>query len=214
VKGHREIAVGGHNIKLGRGGIREIEFFAQTQQLIWGGRMPELREPATCRAIHAPVAPGRAAPGAGEPQTAAHRYRRQVEQRLQMVDDRQTQTLPPAGEELEAIARFCGHPDTASFTETLLGHLGNVQDHYAELFEEAPPLHGPGSLVFTGTDNDPETVKTLGELGFKNGASISAKIRRLHAARARAMRSTRARELLTELMPALLQVLGRTSQPD
>jgi Glutamine synthetase adenylyltransferase len=53
VKGHREIAVAGHNIKLGRGGIREVEFFAQTQQLIWGGRQPELRSPATCQAIHA-----------------------------------------------------------------------------------------------------------------------------------------------------------------
>ena len=122
---------------------------------------------------------------------------------------------PPPAQELEAIARFCGHADSADFTETLLRHLGNVEDHYAELFEEAPTLAGPGgSLVFTGTDNDPDTVRTLGELGFKDGASISAAIRGWHAGRARAMRSTRARELLTELMPTLLQALGRTSQPD
>ena len=215
VKGHREIAVAGHNIKLGRGGIREVEFFAQTQQLIWGGRQPELRPPATCQAIHALVAAGRVAPATGTAMIAAYRYLRHVEHRLQMVDDRQTQTLPPAGEGLEAIARFCGHADSAEFTETLLRHLGNVEDHYAELFEEAPTLAGPGgSLVFTGTDNDPDTVRTLGELGFKDGASISAAIRGWHAGRARAMRSTRARELLTELMPTLLQALGRTSQPD
>jgi [glutamine synthetase] adenylyltransferase / [glutamine synthetase]-adenylyl-L-tyrosine phosphorylase len=214
VKGHREIAVGGHNIKLGRGGIREIEFFAQTQQLIWGGRQPELRQPATCPAIHALVAAGRVAPSTGEAMISAYRYLRHVEHRLQMVDDRQTQTLPPAGEELEAVARFCGHQDAAAFAGTLLHHLGQVEDHYAELFEEAPPLSGPGSLVFTGTENDPDTVRTLGELGFKDGASISAAIRGWHAGRARAMRSTRARELLTELMPTLLQALGRTSQPD
>jgi len=213
-KGHREIAAGGHNIKLGRGGIREIEFFAQTQQLIWGGRQPELRQPGTCAAIRALVAAGRVLPEVGDRMIAAYRYLRHVEHRLQMVDDRQTQTLPPEGPGLEAIARFCGHADAAAFTETLLGHLGEVQDHYAELFEEAPPLSGPGSLVFTGTDNDPETVCTLGRLGFKDGASIAAVVRSWHAGRSRAMRSARARELLTELMPSLLQALGRTSQPD
>ena len=214
VKGHREIAVGGHNIKLGRGGIREIEFFAQTQQLIWGGRQPELRAPATCEAIRALVTAGRLAPAIGDAMIAAYRYLRHVEHRLQMVDDHQTHTLPPADPGLDAIARFCGHSDTESFTATLLGHLGQVEDHYAELFEEAPSLSGPGSLVFTGTDNDPETVRTLNELGFKDGASIATTIRAWHAGRARAMRSTRARELLTELMPTLLQALGRSSQPD
>ena len=206
--------MGGHNIKLGRGGIREIEFFAQTQQLIWGGRQPELRQPATCEAIRALVAAGRVEPETGEAMIAAYRYLRHVEHRLQMVDDHQTHTLPPAGPGLDAIARFCGHPDTESFTRTLLEHLGTVEDHYAELFEEAPSLSGPGSLVFTGTDNDPDTVRTLSELGFKDGASISATIRAWHAGRARAMRSTRARELLTELMPSLLQALGRGAQPD
>ncbi len=214
VKGHREIAVGGHNIKLGRGGIREIEFFAQTQQLIWGGRQPDLRQPATCPAIRALIAAERVAPATGEAMIAAYRYLRHVEHRLQMVDDRQTHTLPPAGPALDAIARFSGHPDTEIFTQCLLGHLGEVEDHYAELFEEAPSLSGPGSLVFTGTDHDPDTVRTLSELGFKDGASISAAIRAWHAGRARAMRSTRARELLTELMPTLLQALGRSPQPD
>src|SRR4029077_724662 len=115
---------------------------------------------------------------------------------------------------LDAIAHFCGHPDTESFTRALLEQLGTVEDHYAELFEEAPSLSGPGSLVFTGTENDPDTVRTLSELGFKDGASISATIRAWHAGRARAMRPTRARELLTELMPSLLQALGRGGQPD
>jgi len=214
VKGHREIAVGGHNIKLGRGGIREIEFFAQTQQLIWGGQRPELRLRATCQAIRALVEAGLVAAQTGEDLIAAYRYLRHVEHRLQMVDDRQTQTLPPEGPELDAIARFSGHADTESFAQTLLGVLGVVHDHYAELFEEAPSLSGPGSLVFTGTENDPETVRTLGELGFKDGASIATAVRALHAGRARAMRSARARELLTELMPTLLQALGRTAQPD
>jgi [glutamine synthetase] adenylyltransferase / [glutamine synthetase]-adenylyl-L-tyrosine phosphorylase len=213
-KGHHDIAVGGHNIKLGRGGIREIEFYAQTQQLIWGGRQPELRIPATCPAIRALVAAGRVAPQAADEMIAAYRFLRHVEHRLQMVDDRQTQTLPPAGPELDAIAAFAGFPSTAAFSATLLSHLGDVEDHYAELFEEAPPLGGPGNLVFTGTENDPETVATLARMGFSDGASISNVIRGWHHGRYRAMRSTRARELLTELMPRLLEALARTTHPD
>ncbi|MFO1058766.1 MAG: bifunctional [glutamine synthetase] adenylyltransferase/[glutamine synthetase]-adenylyl-L-tyrosine phosphorylase [Dongiaceae bacterium] len=214
VRGHREVAVGGHNIKLGRGGIREIEFFAQTQQLIWGGRDPTLRQPATVAAIRALVAAGRVAPGAAEEMIEAYRFLRGVEHRLQMVEDRQTQTLPPDGPELDALATFLGYDRTQDFAAELLLRLGRVQDHYADLFEESPSLGGPGSLVFTGTDNDPETVRTLQQMGFADGAAISGVVRGWHHGRYRAMRSARARELLTELMPRLLQALAGTRQPD
>jgi glutamate-ammonia-ligase adenylyltransferase len=214
VKGHRDIAVAGHNIKLGRGGIREIEFFAQTQQLIWGGRNPELRQSSTCAAIEALVAAGRVKPETAAEMIDAYRFLRVIEHRLQMIEDRQTQTLPTVPAELEAFALFAGFDSTAAFSETLLRHLGNVEDHYAELFEEAPSLGGPGNLVFTGTDNDPETVKTLGRMGFSDGASVSTVIRGWHHGRYRAMRSTRARELLTEIMPRLLDVLCKTVNPD
>jgi glutamate-ammonia-ligase adenylyltransferase len=214
VKGHREIAVGGHNIKIGRGGIREIEFFAQTQQLIWGGRNPELRLHQTCTAIEQLVAFGRTTRHAADDLIAAYRYLRHVEHRLQMIDDQQTQTLPPAGPDLDRLALFCGHPDTAAFSETLMHHLGQVEDHYADLFEEAPALGGQGNLVFTGTEDDPETVATLERMGFPDGRSVSAMVRAWHHGRYRATRSARARELLTELMPKLLEGLSRTADPD
>ena len=214
VKGHRDIAVAGHNIKLGRGGIREIEFFAQTQQLIWGGRNPALRQSRTCDAIRALVDAGRVASRTADDMIEAYRFLRHVEHRLQMVDDRQTQTLPATGRELEAVARFAGFATADAFGVELLRHLGNVEDHYAELFEEAPPLGGPGNLVFTGIDNDPETVATINRMGFADGASVSNVIRGWHHGRYRAMRSTRARELLTEITPKLLESLGGTAQPD
>src|SRR5260221_6380557 len=91
VRGHREVAVAGHNIKVGRGGIREIEFFAQTQQLIWGGRDPLLRQPATCDPIEALVAAGRVAPETAADLVAAYGYLPTVEHRLQMIEDQQTQ---------------------------------------------------------------------------------------------------------------------------
>ena len=219
VKGHREVAVAGHNIKVGRGGIREVEFFAQTQQLIWGGRLPELRVSATCEAINVLVRLGRTRPEVANDLLAAYRYLRHVEHRLQMINDQQTQTLPPEGPALDRLALFCGHADTAAFSRTLLHHLGQVEDHYAELFEEAPSLGGgtggdAGNLVFTGTEDDPATVGTLEKMGFRDGADVSGLIRAWHHGRYRCTRSTRARELLTELMPQLLDQLAKTADPD
>jgi glutamate-ammonia-ligase adenylyltransferase len=214
VKGHREIAVGGHNIKIGRGGIREIEFFAQTQQLIWGGRNPDLRLRQTCAAIRHLVDMGRTDPKIAVDLIDAYRYLRHVEHRLQMIDDRQTQTLPEAGPELDRLALFCGHVDTADFSETLLHHLGQVEDHYADLFEEAPSLGEKGNLVFTGKEDDPATVETLQRMGFPDGAAVAAMVRAWHHGRYRATRSARARELLTELMPKLLEGLAHTADPD
>jgi glutamate-ammonia-ligase adenylyltransferase len=214
VKGHREIAVGGHNIKIGRGGIREIEFFAQTQQLIWGGRSPDLRLRRTVAAIEQLVTFGRTTRATADDLTTAYRYLRHVEHRLQMIDDRQTQTLPEEGPELDRLALFCGHANTAEFSATLMDHLGKVEDHYADLFEEAPSLGERGNLVFTGTEDDPATVATLERMGFPDGHAVSALVRAWHHGRYRATRSARARELLTELMPKLLEALSRTADPD
>lgn len=219
VKGHRQVAVAGHNIKLGRGGIREVEFFAQTQQLIWGRRAKELRKRATCLAIEGLVQVGKCSRDVADELIAAYRYLRKIEHRLQMIDDQQTQTLPEYGPALDRVALFSGHADTAEFEATLRYHLGRVEDHYAELFEEAPSLGAAeagvtGSLVFTGTEDDPETVYTLERMGFPNGGAVSAQIRAWHHGRYRATRSARARELLTELMPRLLTTLGNTADPD
>ena len=214
VKGHRQVAVAGHNIKLGRGGIREIEFFAQTQQLIWGGRNPELRNRATLDAIESLVAQGKTKRQVADNLIDAYKYLRQVEHRLQMVDDQQTQTLPPVGPALDRIALFSDHGSTSEFEFMLRYHLGRVEDHYAELFEEAPSLGGPGSLVFTGTEDDPDTVKTLQQMGFPDGSLVSGLVRTWHHGRYRATRSARARELLTELMPRLLEALAATADPD
>ncbi len=213
-KGHHRPAVNGHDIKLGRGGIREIEFFVQTQQLIFGGREPRLRCPPTLVALAALVAAGRVTSAVAAELEAAYRFLRQVEHRLQMIDDRQTHQMPKTDPEVEKVAVFLGYDGAAGFREALLGHLVRVEDRYAELFEEAPPLAGPGNLVFTGTDEDPGTVETLGRLGFQNPTAVIATVAAWHHGRYRAMRSARARELLTELTPTLLQELGRTHHPD
>lgn len=211
--GGGDIAVAGHNVKLGRGGIREIELFAQTQQLIWGGREPRLRTASTCDTLRALAELGRVDPKETARLIDAYRFLRETEHRLQMVADEQTQTLPDDAKGLERFARFMGFDGTESFSAALLEKLRTVEEIYAELFEEAPALSGPGNLSFTGADHDPETLKTIAAYGFEDAATVSSLIRGWHHGRYRAMRSTRARELLTELTPALLDALAKTSNP-
>ena len=213
-RGHGQVAVAGHDLKLGRGGIREIEFFVQTQQLIAGGREPTLRRPATCEALTALAEGGRIAGAAAEELRAAYRFLRRVEHRLQMIDDARTHTLPDDAEGLAHIARFMGYADAPSFAAEVAAVLRRVEAHYAALFEHAPALGGPGSLVFTGAEDHPDTLETLETLGFREAPAAAATVRNWHHGRYRATRSARARELLTALVPALLGALGTTAAPD
>jgi glutamate-ammonia-ligase adenylyltransferase len=213
--GHGEIKVAGHNIKLGRGGIREIEFFAQTQQLILGGRHPALRLPSTQGALDALVADGRVEPEVAEELKRDYLYLRQLEHRLQMVEDQQTHSLPTSAEGLAHIACFMGRDSEAEFATELCAVLSNVQGHYARLFESGSDLtSAQGNLVFTGVEEDPETLATLSAMGFKEAAHVSAAIRGWHHGRIRAMRSQRAREHLTKLVPVILKALANGADPD
>ncbi len=213
-RGGGEIALHGHNIKLGRGGIREIEFFAQTQQLIYGGRTPELRGSQTVPMLAALAQAGMVEPPVAEEMTAAYRFLRKVEHRLQMIADEQTHSLPATDAGMRHLAIFLGYHDTQSFADELLGQLRIVERHYAHLFEDAPSLSGPGNLVFTGAEDDPETLKTLAGLGFRNPSVVAGVVRQWHHGRYRATITARSRELLTELIPTLLKELGKTAHPD
>ncbi len=213
-RGGEKIAVAGHNVKLGRGGIREIEFFVQTQQLIWGGRDPSLRGSGTCEVLRSLAAAGHIEPEVPGQLEGAYRFLRTVEHRLQMIDDHQTHEVPDDPEKLDIFAKFMGFADTAAFANALSERLHLVEDHYAALFEEAPDLAGPGTLVFTGGEDHPDTLKTLTELGFRQPETISSIVRTWHHGRYRALRSTRAKELLTELVPAILGTFGKTLDPD
>ena len=213
--GHGAIAIAGHNIKLGRGGIREIEFFAQTQQLIAGGRNPNLRPSGTLAALEALRKRGLITDQTAADLTENYRFLRHLEHRLQMIDDHQTHTLPDSAEGLAHIASFASFADVEQFRATLRNHLETVQRHYAQLFERSAPLAGvKGSLVFTGVEDDPETIETLTGLGYRDPSHAAGAIRAWHHGRIRATRSARARELLTTLIPALLEALAATADPD
>lgn len=213
--GFGDIATAGHNIKLGRGGIREIEFFAQTQQLILGGRIRSLRNARTVDALDALAERGVIAAGTSDELKAAYAFLRMLEHRLQMIDDEQTHTMPETAEGLVNVACFMGLADMESLSATLQAWLTLVQEHYVRLFESQPTLSkSAGSLVFTGVDDDPETIDTLRKMGFAQPEAMSTTIRGWHHGRIRATRSERAREKLTALMPILLDALSRTANPD
>ncbi len=214
-RGHGTIAVAGHNLKLGRGGIREIEFFVQTQQLIAGGRIDELRGRSTLAMLDMLHEKQWISEIAKDQMKTAYRYLRNVEHRVQMVSDEQTHTLPREEVELERIAKMCGHTGFDQFAPVLENHLRCVERHYAELFEEEVALSSViGNLVFTGEGDDPETLETLATMGFQRPQAIVKLVRSWHYGRYRAMRTSEARERLTELTPALLQAFVETNSAD
>ena len=179
-RGHDEIAVEGHNIKLGRGGIREIEFFVQTQQLIAGGRHPELRMRETLTTLDVLADGGWIDAAARDDLGAAYRFLRMIENRLQMVADEQTHTLPADRAALERFARFAGFADRDSFADALLGHLRNVQHHYATLFEHAPRAPRPSAArcCFRPPPTTARPSTSSPRWAFASRSRVSALVRR------------------------------------
>jgi glutamate-ammonia-ligase adenylyltransferase len=208
-RGHGEIAVAGHNIKLGRGGIREIEFFVQTQQLIAGGRHPELRDRGTLTTLAA-LADGQwVGQDARRDLEAAYLFLRRVEHRLQMVADEQTHTLPSDTAALESFVHFLGYEDVAAFSDALLYHLRKVQTQYSQLFE--PVRAEPDRVLhFPKDKDDRETLDRLAAMGFCNPLEVSALIRDWLSGRYLALRGEFARSQLQLLVPHLLDQLSRS----
>lgn len=214
-KGHGDIAIRGHNVKLGRGGIREIEFFVQTQQLIAGGRFPELRGNQTVPMLGKLAERGWISEKARDCLAKEYYFLRDVEHRIQMIADEQTHILPEDDEGFARVSHMMGYADTAEFSEVFLSALKVVEKHYAALFEQAPELgSSSGNLVFTGDVDDPGTLETLASMGYERPSDICRVIRTWHFGRYRATQSAEARERLTELTPALLQAFAATKRAD
>ncbi|MEI9965631.1 MAG: bifunctional [glutamine synthetase] adenylyltransferase/[glutamine synthetase]-adenylyl-L-tyrosine phosphorylase [Caulobacteraceae bacterium] len=205
----------GANLKLGAGGIREIEFYVQTQQLILGGREPALRSPRTLDALAALAAGGHVGADAAAELTAAYRELRALEHRVQMIADEQTHKLPEAGAARLRVAALYGYDDLHRFDAAVETVLRTVNRRYGELFAGEEPLASRfGSLVFTGVEDDPETLATLARMGFSHPAHVSAVIRAWHHGRINATRTERGRELFTRLAPRLLEAAQATGCPD
>ncbi|MDR5651806.1 glutamine-synthetase adenylyltransferase [Ruixingdingia sedimenti] len=183
------VAIEGHNMKLGIGGIREIEFFTQTRQLIAGGRDPSLRDRTTVGGLAALAAKGWVPEATAAELTDLYRAHREVEHRLQMVQDAQTHLMPATPEGVDRIARFCGEGDTARFRDALRGRI----DRVAELTEG---FFAPGEA-----EAGPELTPRMAEIveGWRAYP---------------AMRSQRAVQIFRRLRPQLLRRLMRAANPE
>ncbi|MEM9349555.1 MAG: glutamine-synthetase adenylyltransferase [Pseudomonadota bacterium] len=181
------ITLPGHDMKLGRGGIREIEFYAQTRQLISGGREPSLRLRATREALKALSEGGWVAPDVAATLDGAYVRHRTVEHRLQMLRDAQTHTLPSSAEGMARLAAFMGEEQT-DLERMLRDDLEAVHGLTEPFFAPAPPEPAP-SLAF--------------------GAEVMA---RWHTYPA--LRSPRAAELFDRLRPRILSRLSAASEPE
>ena len=212
--GHGKFRVAGHDVKLGRGGIREIEFFVQAQQLLFGGRDPTYRAAQTIDALAILGKTGRTEPQIATALADDYRFLRRVEHRLQMIEDQQTHTLPDDETEVDALSTFLGFDDPALFRHQLQETLRRVGGEYDRLFEGAPEPPSRTSLVFVGADIDRDTLAAIGAMGFANPEAVVDTVRGWLHGRYRATRSERTRGMLHRLTPTILETLAKTPNPD
>jgi glutamate-ammonia-ligase adenylyltransferase len=205
----------GADLKLGRGGIREIEFFVQTQQLILGGRQPDLRGPRTLDALFALSAAGHVTPEDAGWLAKAYQDLRALEHRAQMIADEQTHKLPESDADRKKVAALWSHDNLRGFDAAVGKILKGVNVRYGRLFAGEEELSSRfGSLVFTGVEDDPETLATLKRMGFSSPERVAATIRGWHHGHIAATRTERGRELFTRLAPRLLDAANATGAPD
>ncbi len=218
-RGFDDIAVGGHNVKLGRGGIREVEFFVQAQQLIAGGRAPQLRSRRTDEALHELAEGSWITADTARDLLEDYWFLRRIEHCIQMVADEQSHTLPEDEEGLERIARLAGFDGREAFAEALLSHLRRVDRHYTSLFNDGRERDaGEGeeavSKRLLSSEDDPDALARLKELGFARPEDVARIVRGWGFGRYRSTRSETARERLASGLPMLLAAFSNAKDPD
>ncbi len=213
---------GEHNIKLGRGGIREIEFFIQALQLVYAGKKPELRERNSLRSLQLLQGAGLVGEADCAALAEAYRFLRTVEHRIQVVQERQTHNLPKKDEEFQALARRCGFltvDGTARFRQELERHRATVSAVYGELFlsrdEKLKEEVQPEIYHFFDRSADPDLLKDmLAERRFKQVEQAYDHLLLLRDGPPRVFLTERARRLLEKIGPLLLQEIFASPDPD
>ncbi len=192
---HGPVSVPGHDMKLGRGGIREIEFFTQTRQIICGGRDQDIRHRQTLTALKALRDKSWVEPDVETALGAAYIAYRTLEHRLQMLDDAQTHKIPENLEKRQRLAAFCGADDLEVFENTIKERLQNTHNLIEKFFTQK---------------NDEE--KERPEPAFARPefvADILAKWEGFPA-----LRSVRARQIFARLRPEILHRLSGAGNPE
>ncbi len=196
----------GHNVKLGRGGIREIEFFVQTYQMILGGRNRQFRERQTLQVLATLAEEDIISRDDQQNLAAAYIFLREVEHRLQMLNDEQTQTLPKNTEALTAFAQFCGFAGLAEFEAAFCVHDANVRLAYDALLNAGK--EGKDNREVDHADDQ------LTALGYTDPNKAREIVDRWQTAPYRSLKSERARLLAKDLAATILTELAKADAPN
>ncbi|HEY7959407.1 MAG TPA: bifunctional [glutamine synthetase] adenylyltransferase/[glutamine synthetase]-adenylyl-L-tyrosine phosphorylase, partial [Sphingomicrobium sp.] len=195
----------GYDLKRGRGGIREVEFFIQIQQMIHGGRDISVRTPATLDAIQALLSAGRLDECSANSLAEAYRLLRTIEHRVQMVDDAQTHLIPSRPEALDNIARLHGVSDGRK----LIALLRPRVECAGEIFDSLSPEDRQQ------LSNDPKMLHNeLAELGFADPKGAARHVAHWRSGKARSLRSPAAQQAFEAMLPGLLQAIASGADPD
>ncbi|MCY4005927.1 MAG: bifunctional [glutamate--ammonia ligase]-adenylyl-L-tyrosine phosphorylase/[glutamate--ammonia-ligase] adenylyltransferase [Rhodobacteraceae bacterium] len=209
-----KIAVEGHNVKLGRGGIREIEFLTQTRQLIWGGQNRALRGRSTIDMLSELFHAGHITSQAAEQLKTAYCFLREIEHRIQLVNDMQTHSLPTDPEGIQRISTFMGFADSEQFCSSLLQTLKTVESHYNSMFEDTTGIAEDSQLDFVSESAAEATAILLNEMGFSDGRTVRDKVNNWLSGHIRATQTRRSQLILRDIADPLIRALASSPEPD
>ncbi len=197
----------GYDLKRGRGGIREVEFFAQVHQLIYGGRDAALRCPATCDALAALAAAGRIDGAIADRLARHYALFRRIEHRLQMIEDQQTHSLPIQAKALDAVARLDGLADA----DALLAQLEPATRDVAQVYDRLVAQRGAA----TGWPRDPaDLAAAIADAGFVPVEVAAARIAEWRSGGLRVLRSAAALAALEKMLPQLITAFAAAPDPE
>ena len=202
----------GFNLKTGRGGIREVEFYAQTHQLIHGGRQPSLRQRGTRAALDALAAASIIDPADATVLGESYDRLRTLEHRLQMVQDQQTHALPADPAALDNVARLDGLADGAALVAELAAITEAVGTRYDALIAQHG-AEGASAVAVPDQGQARPLAAELAALGFAEPRQLAERIDGWRQGTVRALRSDAARLALDAIQPALLAALARSPEP-
>lgn len=207
-----DVAVAGADLKRGVGGIREIEFFVQGNQLLHGGRDPSLRGRGTLAVLERLVETGHVQPAHAAELAEDYAVYRVVEHRAQMIDDQQTHVAPADDAARARLAAFSGYPDLAAFDADLRARFLRARGHVDGLFPDRASR--PKRWRIGAVDDPEETLERLRAAGFQSPEHLADTVRAWRAGRVAATRSNRARGLLDDALDHIIDALCATGAPD
>ncbi len=202
-----------NNIKLGPGGIREIEFTAQVFQLIRGGRDAKLRIRPTQRVLQALVANGQLPASVVADLDTAYVFLRNLEHRLQYLDDQQTQELPEKPEDRQVIAQAMSYPDFAALLAELDRHRALVSQQFEQIFGAQQEEQGDAQLWREGIGED-ELNEHLTRIGYRAASDSAQRLLQLRGSNRYRQLPDASRQRLDKLIPQFIALSAQQRDPD